>query len=70
LPIKIGVRGYDPLTMERSYGFRAGGVSTIGGFGFGFAGTGAAPGGGLTSIGGGNGAACWVTVAGDRDMGG
>jgi hypothetical protein len=53
------------------YGFRAGGISTIGGFGFGFAGTGAAPGGGLTSIGGGNGAACcWLTAAGGRDAGG
>jgi hypothetical protein len=45
-----------------------GGVSTIGGLGFGFGD--AAPGGGLTSIGGGKGAACWVTVAGGRAAGG
>jgi len=66
LPIKNrdGIR--DQLTMQIwSHGFCAGGVSTIGGLGLGFAG--AAPGAGLTSIGGGNGAACWLTAAGGRD---
>ena len=42
--------------QDWSHGFCAGGVSTSGGFGFGFGGT--APGAGLTSIGGGSGAAC------------
>jgi hypothetical protein len=37
LPIKNRLRGSDLLT-KRLHGFCAGGVSTIGGFGFGFAG--------------------------------
>jgi hypothetical protein len=40
----------------------AGGVSTSGGAGFGFGGRTTAPGGGRTSIGGGNGAARWLTT--------
>jgi hypothetical protein len=61
----------DLLTMQHwLQGFCAGGVSTIGGFGFGLAGAGMAPGAGLTSIGGGNGAACRLTAAGGRAAGG
>ena len=41
----------------------AGGVSTSGGFGFGGRAT-TLPGAGRTSIGGGSGAACWLTTGG------
>jgi hypothetical protein len=43
----------------------AGGVSTSGGFGFGGRAT-TLPGAGRTSIGGGSGAACWLTTGGFR----
>jgi len=42
-------------------------VSTLGGRSFGFAAVAAAPGAGRTSIGGGNGAACWVATGCDAD---
>ena len=41
-----------------------GGVKANGWRGFGLAGSGAGPGGGRTSIGGGSGAACWPVTAG------
>src|SRR5712691_1317074 len=45
-----------------SYGIANGGVSTIGGRGRGL--SAAEPGAGLTSIGGGSGAICWLTTGG------
>src|SRR4051794_23516837 len=51
-----GARGSISQDQLRSQGFD--GVRTSGGLGLGFAGGG--PGAGLTSIGGGNGAICWL----------
>ena len=53
------------LVFPSLYGF-AGGVSTSGDRGFGLAGAGpgAEPGAGLTSIGGGSGATCWLATGG------
>jgi len=55
------------LTPMYAYGFATGGVSTLGGRSFGFAGVAADPGAGRTSIGGGNGATCWVATGCDAE---